>query len=147
MLIKDENHGKLFLRINLISVLGALLTPMVELPGACHRESRTLNVWWRDIITGAVQCSAVLLKPLVDVTATPGLWVEMFVLECEVGESESLAGFPSVCVWLPSGADTHTRVKHLKQAQQPTNIHQTTDHTTETISTTIFLFNILQSDH
>ena len=45
MLIKDENHGKLFLRINLISGLGALLTPMVELPCACHRESRTLNVW------------------------------------------------------------------------------------------------------
>ena len=32
MLIKDENHGKLFLRINLISVLGALLTPIMELP-------------------------------------------------------------------------------------------------------------------
>ena len=39
-----------------------------------------------------------------------GLWLEM--LECDVGESESLLPpcpeLGLVCVWLPSGADTHT---------------------------------------
>ena len=60
------------------------------------------------------------------------------VLECDVGaesESRSQTRGPSVCVWLPCGADTtHHNQTSETQAQQPLNI-------LSEISTPVFILN------